>query len=217
MPATIARRTAEIHLDPIAVRSSRCLIDASRTPAWAVPSLSIGRRADRASIRPGWSRCRKDALVVSAEQFCWVPILTSALVRNQRHPASDILHLSAEFGNPDDVRCQIVARFMPEHIALNFERPSKTFASSRADEHDDADLASIAVERPTQRFSVTRDHLVMQGTSRVAAPASAQQRTGAADQKRLVSLETLFQRRFARRETLRLVRLQHRAAIRIDH
>ncbi len=134
---------------------------------------------------PGRPGCWKDALVISAEQFFWVPILTGAYVRDQGHPAGDVLHLSTQFGHPDDVCCQIVARFTPEHIALNFERPSKTLASSRADEHDDADLANIVVKRRTQWFAAARDRLVMRGAYRAAAGASAQQRTDGAAQKRL--------------------------------
>jgi len=135
---------------------------------------------------PGRPRCRKDAFIVCAEQFAGIPILTGALVRDERHPGGDILHRSAQFGHPDNVRCQIIARFTPEHIALNFERPSKTLASSRANEHHDADLANILVERRTQRFSVARDRLIMRmATAGVSDATSAQQRASAGGQKRL--------------------------------
>jgi len=80
------------------------------------------------------------------EGFVRIPVVAHARVGDERRSVADVGLARSQFRNPDEEGCEIFRGDPRENVALNFERPSKTERSSRADEHDHADAARGCVE-----------------------------------------------------------------------
>jgi hypothetical protein len=95
---------------------------------------------------PSGSRRLKNAAVTISQPPGCVPILLRAAIAYQCGPRGYVVTLRAQLRNPDDEGHKSDARLVSEDRLLNFERPSKTKPSSRADEQHDTNLVAISIE-----------------------------------------------------------------------
>ena len=63
-------------------------------------------------------------------------------------------------GHPHDVGGETRIIVASEQNLLDFGCPPKTLPSAGSDEHDDANLSDVRVERAPQRLAVSGDHAI---------------------------------------------------------
>jgi hypothetical protein len=88
------------------------------------------------------------------ERLTRIPVVANAGIGYERRAVADVRRTRSQLGNPDEERCEVFRRDSRENVVLDFERPSKTEGSSRANEHDDTHTTGGTVESGSQRFAV---------------------------------------------------------------
>ena len=120
--------------------------------------------------------CRARRLEYVAESIAQpavgIPVLSSAGIGNQCHARRHVLTLCAQLRYPDDKRRKRRAGFGRKDDLFDFERPSKTKPSGRADEQHDTNFVRIAIECRTERRAAIGD--VRKRGARISARASRQ-------------------------------------------
>lgn len=95
---------------------------------------------------PRWSIDSKNPPVLNADDLVGIPKLFCSRIRDQNCRWCNIFQLSAQFRHPNYVGGQSPVLVLLKQLLLNFGSPPKTKRSGRANEHQDANFATVCVE-----------------------------------------------------------------------
>jgi hypothetical protein len=106
---------------------------------------------------PCRARRLEDVAESIAQPAVGIPVLSSAGIWYQRHAGRHVLTLCAQLRYPDDKWRNRGAWLGRKDDLFDFERPSKTKPSGRADEQHDTNFVGIAIECRAERRAAVGD------------------------------------------------------------